>query len=103
MNDEDIERIRNEKLKKRAEETRKKAEYEERVKSALRQILEDSAYERMMNVKISNEEVYFRAASALVRAAQSGDITGKVSDGQMQMILGKMLQRRDPTIEIKRK
>lgn len=70
----------------------------------LRNMLSPSAYERMMNVRLSSPELYERVVGSLAYLAQSGKTgTGKISDGQLYELLSKLTHRRETSIEFKSK
>ena len=58
---EDLEELRKKKLEQLKSEQGRQAE-DEKLKSALRSIMDDTAYNRMMNVKIANPAVFNMAA-----------------------------------------
>ena len=73
-------------------------------KELLRNMLTPSAYERMMNVRMSSPELYEKVVGSLAYLAQSGKAgAGKISDGQMYELLSKLTQRRETSIEFKSK
>ncbi len=73
-------------------------------KELLRKMLSDSAYERMMNVRLSNPELYEKVIQSLAYVAQSGrQMQGKISDEQLYSLLEKMSEKRETSIEFRRK
>ena len=72
-------------------------------KELLRKMLSDPAYERMMNVRLSNPELYEKVVQSLAYVAQSGKHMGQISDAQLYSLLAKMTERKDTTIEFRRK
>jgi programmed cell death protein 5 len=72
-------------------------------KELLRRMLSDAAYERMMNVRLSAPEKYERIVQSLAHLAQSGKVTGKFSDEQLYSLLARMSDRRETSIEFRRK
>lgn len=73
-------------------------------KELLRNMLAPSAYERMMNVRMSSPELYERVVGSLAYLAQSGKAgAGKISDGQLYELLSKLTQRRETSIKFKSK
>ncbi len=72
-------------------------------KELLRKMLSDPAYERMMNVRLSSPELYEKVVQSLAYVAQSGKHMGKISDEQLYSLLAKMTERKDTTIEFRRK
>ena len=72
-------------------------------KELLRRMLSDPAYERMMNVRLSNPELYEKVVQSLAYVAQSAKRMDKISDGQLYSLLGKMTEKRETSIEFRRK
>ena len=72
-------------------------------KELLRRLLSDSAYERMMNVRLSSPELYDRVVSSLAYVAQSGKPMGQIGDEQLYSLLQKLTQKRETSIEFKSK
>lgn len=72
-------------------------------KELLRKMLDEKGYERMINVRIANPELYEKVVQSLAYVAQSGKHTGKISDGQLYGLLLKMTQERETHIEFRRK
>ena len=77
---------------------------EMRKKEILRTMLAPEAYERMMNVRLSNPELYDKVVSSLAYVLQSGKkMSGKISDEQLRSLLARMTESRETTIEFKSK
>ncbi len=72
-------------------------------KELLRKMLDDKAYERMMNVRISSPELYEKVVSSLAYMAQSGRVSGKITEKQVYDLLLKLTQRKETSIEYKKK
>jgi len=80
--------------KKRMAEKQKELEAkkaEEQLKLMLRNILDEAGYERMINVKLSNEELFMMTAKNLVGAYQR--LGRKISDGEVLIVLRSLKQR----------
>ncbi len=76
---------------------------EERIKAALRLALTAEAYERMMNVKMANPELFSLASQQVLALYQR---TGKkLSDEELKrvLMLFKAQTSHEPKIQIKRK
>ncbi|MEM4554252.1 MAG: DNA-binding protein [Candidatus Anstonellaceae archaeon] len=74
-----------------------------RKKELLRRMLSDKAYERMMNVRLSNPELYEKVVASIAYIAQSGGAMGKISEEQILTLLSKLAQRRETKIEFRSK
>lgn len=72
-------------------------------KELLRRMLSDAAYARMMNVKLSSPELYEKVVQSLAYIAQSGKAMDRISDEQLYSLLAKMTEKKETTIEFKRK
>jgi programmed cell death protein 5 len=91
------------KMRKRVASALKNAQIEEQKKQIMKQFLDDTAYERLMNIRVSNYELYNQLVNLVVSLAQSNRVTGKITEAQLKSILTKMTSKREPTIEFKRK
>ncbi|MCX8205620.1 MAG: DNA-binding protein [Candidatus Micrarchaeota archaeon] len=89
--------------KRRLQERLKAAYLEERKKEILNRFLEGAAYERVMNVRLSSPEVYDKVVEVIVQLAAGGRLNRKLSEREVLAILARITQRREPTIEIRRK
>ncbi len=91
------------KLRKRVSDALRNAQMEERKKELMRQFLDSKAYERLMNIRISNPDLYNQLVNLVAALAQGNRVSGKITDDQLRSILSKMTSRREPTIEFKHK
>jgi programmed cell death protein 5 len=91
------------KLRKRVEEAIRRAQLEERKKEMVKQVLDDMAFERLMNIKVSNGELYAQLVDMLIRLAQAGKVQGKVTEKQFRELLARLTTKRETTIEFKHK
>ena len=81
----------------------KQMEQDQQIRSMLRQLLDDGAYERMMNIRVSNSELYTQLARLIVSLAQSNQIAGRITEPQLVSLLGRLTSRPDTKIEFKHK
>jgi programmed cell death protein 5 len=93
----------NKKLRKRVTEALRAAKLEEQKKEIMKQFLEPKAYERVMNIRASNYELYSNIVNVVVSLAQGNRINSKINESQLKSILAKLTNRREPTIEFKHK
>jgi DNA-binding TFAR19-related protein (PDSD5 family) len=84
-------------LKKILEKKRK----DEEIKKLMAKILEGDAYERLMNVKISNYELYMNVVNNLIYFYQK--VGRKISDEELLMLLEKFTKKREGEIKFYRK
>ncbi|MEM4633618.1 MAG: DNA-binding protein [Candidatus Anstonellaceae archaeon] len=95
MSEEDYQKIYKQKIKQ--------LQIEQQKKEILKKLLSAEAYERMMNVRLSNPELYEKVVASLAYLSQSGNPMGKISDEQLYQLLSKMSQRRETSIEFRKK
>jgi programmed cell death protein 5 len=103
VGEEELEELRNKKIKERLLQYQQAREIELKKKIALRYVVDGDAYERLMNVRLANPVLYDQVVTMLLYLQQNGQIKGKVSDAQLKEILAKLTARKEPEIEIKRK
>ena len=72
--------------------------HDEKLKSALRQFLDDAAYQRLSVIKLSNTDLYYSIANALVQYATSGRLKGKLTENELRNIAASMSQKKQTTI-----
>jgi|WetSurMetagenome_2_1015567.scaffolds.fasta_scaffold1392642_2 DNA-binding TFAR19-related protein (PDSD5 family) len=77
----DLERIR----ARKSAEMQKSEQSESRVRAALRMVLDEGAYERLMNVRISSPDLYAKAVQAC--SALYGRLGRKLTDRELLSIL----------------
>ncbi len=90
-------------MRKRVSEALKQAQVEQQKKEVMRRFLESAAYERLMNVRISNPELYDQLVGLVVSMVQSNRITGKLTEAQLVSLISRLTYKREPTIAFKHK
>ena len=76
---------------------------EQQRKEIAKRLMTPEAYERLMNVRLSNHELYVQLLNFIVSMAQSSKITSKLTEEQLKQILARLTYKPEPTIEIKHK
>jgi DNA-binding TFAR19-related protein (PDSD5 family) len=99
MAGEDDEAQYQKKLRKQVQDAIKNAQIEQQKKEILRQFLDAKAYERLMNIRISNYQLVGMVASL----AQGNRLTGKITEEQLLSIIKRITFKNEPTIEFKHK
>jgi len=74
-----------EELKKAREKSLQAKKAESQLKMTLRLVLEDAAYDRLMNVALANKELYIEAAKQSLMASKR--IGRKIKEDEVLMIL----------------
>jgi programmed cell death protein 5 len=103
MAEEDEEQRYQKEMRKRVAEAMRRAQMEQQKKDVMRQFLEPDAYERLMNIRVSNPELYDQLVGMVVSLVQSNRVTGKISEKQLRSILEKITYRKEPNISFKHK
>lgn len=91
------------KINKRLAAAIKNMQVEQQKKEMMRQLLDSNAYERLMNIRISNPELYNQIINVVVSLAQTNRLHGKMTEAQLLSILEKVTVRKEPTIDFKHK
>ncbi len=91
------------KLRKRYEAAVRHMQEEQQKKELARRLLDDAAYERLMNVRNGNEELYNQVLNLLISFVQAQRLSGKITDTELLSILKKVTARHEPTISFKHK
>jgi len=90
--------------RKRMAELQQAQEMESQKKSLLRSLVDAKGYERLMNVRLANPELYDQLVSLIAYLYRGGQVKGKITEAQVLQLLGKLRGReREPTITVKRK
>jgi DNA-binding TFAR19-related protein (PDSD5 family) len=103
MAGEDNEAQYQKKLRKQVQDAIKNAQIEQQKKEILRQFLDAKAYERLMNIRISNYELYNQLVGMVASLAQGNRLTGKITEEQLLSIIKRITFKNEPTIEFKHK
>lgn len=90
-------------LRKRVADALKNAQIEQQKRELMKQFLDAKAYERLMNIKLSNNELYNQLVKLVVSLAQSNRLSGKITESQLKSIVEKITFRSEPKIEFKHK
>jgi programmed cell death protein 5 len=94
---------RQDRIRKAVYKRLKEMQAEQERRAQLQRLMEPDAYERLMNVRISNNELYAQLANLLIAMARSGRIRGKVTEVELRGLLAKLTYRPESRIEFKKK
>ena len=92
-----------EELKKAIAKRLKELQMEQQKRAIVRRYLEPAAYERLMNVRVSNYELYAQLLDLIISIAQTNKLRGRITDKQLVELLAKLTARPEPKIEFKHK
>jgi programmed cell death protein 5 len=85
----------NKMLQKRLKELQKKQELEIQKKNIARIYLDAKAYERLMNVRLVNPELYDAVIALIIQLVNSGRLKTKLTEEQLLQILSQLTQKRE--------
>ncbi len=81
----------------------KAMQLEQQKRELAQKLLENAAYERLMNVRISSPELYSQLISIIIQMAQSNRIQGKLTEEQLKSLLAKLTYKPESRIEFRHK
>lgn len=90
-------------LRKAMTQRIKALQIEQQKRSIAQRFMEPDAYERLMNVRVANYELYSKLLDLIISTVQSNQIGAKITDAQLKQILSKMSYRPESNIEFKHK
>ena len=102
MSDEDDQQSQK-RLRKAIMGQMKRQQIEQQKREIVRKLMDQAAYDRLMNIKISNQDLYSQLVDLVISLAQSNRIQGKLTEAQLLQILEKVTYRPDTKIEYKHK
>ncbi len=76
---------------------------EQQRRDIAKRLMTNEAYERLMNVRISNRELYTQLLNLIIQMAQGNRISGKLTEEQLRSLLTRLTYRPEPTISFKHK
>ncbi|MFH0817484.1 MAG: DNA-binding protein [Candidatus Micrarchaeota archaeon] len=104
MEEEELAQLRERRLQEHYAKAAQAQQLDSQMKSVLKQILDGQAYERAMNVKIANPELYQQMVALLAHLYRNNQLKGKVGDEQLRMLLQKVSStRHESSISFKKK
>ncbi|MEM0201306.1 MAG: DNA-binding protein [Candidatus Micrarchaeaceae archaeon] len=92
-----------ERIRKELSRRMKVMQIEQQKREIAKKFTTNEAYERLMNVRISNKELYDQLINLIVSMAQGNRIINKLTDEQLKGILAKLTYKPESKIEFKHK
>src|SRR5271157_5348074 len=90
-------------MRKRVSAALQEVQLEQQKKEILRKFLDGTAYDRMMNVRVSNPELYDQLISLIVSLVQNNRVAGKITESQLKSLVERITYKKEPTISFKHK
>lgn len=91
------------KVRKAMARRMREAQLEEQRKEVMRRYLTTEAYERLMNVRVSNYDLYRQLSDLIIAMVQSNRVVSKLTESQLKTILAKLTNRPEPSISFRHK
>ncbi len=93
----------NKKMRSRLEASIKRMQEDQQRRELARKVLDTNAYERLMNIKSTNPELYGQVLNILISIVQSQNLSGRISEAQFMQLLNRITSKPEPTISFKHK
>ncbi|MGI0134354.1 MAG: DNA-binding protein, partial [Candidatus Micrarchaeaceae archaeon] len=90
-------------LRKRISEQLRMQQLEQQKREIMQRFLEAEAYERLMNIRSANQELYEQVVNLVISLVQTKRISGKMTDAQFRSVLERITARPDTKIDFKHK
>ena len=87
-----------EKMRKAVARRLREAQIMNEKKEFVRKYLTTEAFERLMNIKVANYQLFAQLLDLIISLAQNGKIQNKMSDTELTSILKRVSERPEPTI-----
>jgi DNA-binding TFAR19-related protein (PDSD5 family) len=81
----------------------KAIQLEQQKRLLAKRYMTEEAYERLMNVRVSNYDLYMNILNMIISTAQSGRFAERITEKQLVEILSRLTYKPEPKIEFKRK
>ena len=91
------------KMKKEVYKRIKEMQIEQEKKATVKRFMDSEAYERLMNVRVSNYDLYAQLLDLLISMARGNRITGKINEAQLRDLLQRLTYKPESKIEFKHK
>jgi DNA-binding TFAR19-related protein (PDSD5 family) len=81
----------------------KEMQAEQQKKAVAQRLMTPGAYERLMNVRVANPEMYSQLLDFIVSTARQNRAAGKITEEQLRDILARLTYRPETKIEFRHK
>ncbi|MDE1834317.1 MAG: hypothetical protein KGH64_03190 [Candidatus Micrarchaeota archaeon] len=93
----------NDERQKLIERRMKALQIEQQKRNLVKRFMTIEAYERLMNVRVANFELYSQLLDLIISSVQSNRVTGQITEAQLKDILARMTYKPESRIEFKHK
>lgn len=91
------------KMKKEMMRRLKEMQIEQEKKATVKRFMTPEAYERLMNVRVANFELYAQLLDLLIAMARGNRIQGSITEAQLRDLLSRLTFKPESKIEFKHK
>lgn len=91
------------KSRKALEKRYRAMQVEQQKRGIAQKFMEPEAYERLMNVRVANYQLYSQLVDLVIAMVQQNRIQGKMTDMQLRDLLSRLTYKPDAKIEFKHK
>jgi programmed cell death protein 5 len=91
------------KMKKEVYRRLREMQIEQEKKALAKRFMTPEAYERLMNVRVANYELYSQLLELLIAMAKNNKIASKLTEEQLTDLLSRLTYRPESKIEFKHK
>lgn len=91
------------KMKKEMMRRLKEMQIEQEKKSTVKRFMTPEAYERLMNVRVANYELFAQLLDLLIAMARGNRIQGNITEAQLRDLLARLTFKPESKIEFKHK
>lgn len=79
-------------------ELMRQIEAERQINILLRKLLSPEARERLKNVRLVNQDLYYKAVQAIIAAAQTGRLATPIDEARLRQLLLKLSEKKETKI-----
>ncbi len=80
----------------------KQAQQEQQIRMYMQRALDAKAYERLMNIKVSNRDLYMQLVQLIINITQSSK-AGKITESQLISLISRVSPNNESKIEFRHK
>jgi len=90
-------------IRKEVQRRLREIQIEQEKKATVKRLMTPEAYERLMNVRVSNYELYSQLLDLLIAMARGNRISGTITEPQLRDLLSKLTYKPESKIIFKHK
>ncbi len=91
------------KMRKEVNRRLREMQIEQEKKTTVKRLMTPEAYERLMNVRVANYELYAQLLDLLIAMARGNRVTGTITEPQLRDLLSRLTFKPESRIEFKHK